>query len=72
MSFTENFRSDGKRGACPYCGGSFTVNDNLRNDMMTHYRKEHPERILQAVAYMNKLDKEIAEIIKKSNYHKNG
>lgn len=66
----EDFRPDGMRGACPYCGEAFETDNRvggLRDGMVEHYKQKHPERVLQTVAYMDRLDKEIADMFREPN-----
>ena len=61
--WAENFRPDGKRGRCPECNESFDMNSNetLRTAMVRHYQENHPDRVLKAEAYMNRIETEVSK-----------
>jgi hypothetical protein len=54
-----DFRPDGMRGACPECNESFETEGSLRSGMIKHYEEKHKGKELKAVAYMNRIEREI-------------
>lgn len=66
-----DFRPDGTRGVCPRCGEHFETENRkggLRSGMDEHYKNCHPKRVLEATAYMNKIEKEIQDEISPKKY----